>query len=215
MAAARKRVHRERRPRRKRRIAFEDRVRYLTMEEWESFFGAVDRLRDRVMLELLYASGMRVGELVSARIEDLDRLGGFLRITGDRTKTGRGRTVVLVPRVRAQLVAWLKEQGQTRGPLFRSQKGGAISVRQVQRLVADYAERAGLAQVAGRYKDGERRLGRVTPHTLRHTHIVHALLRKVPLAAVQRQVGHESLETTAIYAALAPQEVREAYERGF
>ena len=214
MALAGKRIGRPKRTGRKRRVAFEDRVRYLTMEEWESFFGAVDRLRDRVMLELLYASGMRVGELVSARIEDLDRQGGFLRISGDRTKTGRGRTVVLVPRVRAQLVAWLKEQGQSRGPLFRSQKGSAISVRQVQRLVAGYAKLAGLAQVAGCYRD-ERKLGRVTPHTLRHTHIVHALLRKVPLAAVQRQVGHESLETTAIYAALAPQEVREAYERGF
>ena len=53
----------------------------------------------------------------------------------------------------------------------------------------------------------------ISPHTLRHTHIVHALLDRIPIAAVQKQVGHKRLATTQIYSNLAPEQVREAYEK--
>ncbi|GAI13303.1 unnamed protein product, partial [marine sediment metagenome] len=53
----------------------------------------------------------------------------------------------------------------------------------------------------------------VSPHTLRHTHIVHALLDKVPITAVQKQVGHKRLTTTQIYSDLAPEQVKEAYDK--
>ncbi|MCK4326691.1 tyrosine-type recombinase/integrase [bacterium] len=52
-----------------------------------------------------------------------------------------------------------------------------------------------------------------SPHTLRHTHIVHALLDRIPIAAVQKQMGHKRLATTQIYSNLAPEQVREAYEK--
>ncbi|MBI2267018.1 MAG: tyrosine-type recombinase/integrase [Armatimonadetes bacterium] len=152
-------------------------------------------------MDLLYSTGMRVGELVFSRIEDLDLSGGFLRIPSTHTKTRKPRTAVLPPAIRAQLKAYLKQERRRSGPIFRSQKGGSLTVRQVQRLVRQYAGKAGIPFV--------------TPHTLRHTHIVHALMRKVPLNAVQKQVGHKRLATTQIYADLAPEQVKEAYEQNF
>lgn len=189
---------------------FQDTIRYLTGDEWARFWAAVDTYRDQVMLAVIYGTGMRVGELVAARIEDLDLERGFVRIIAATTKTKQPRTSVLPPDVAAQLRAYLKQERRRRGVLFRSQRKGPLSVRQVQRLVVGYAKKAGLHQVPGangRY--------RVTPHALRHTHIVHALARKVPLNAVQKQVGHQRLATTQIYADLAPEQVREAYERSF
>jgi integrase len=188
---------------------FQDTIRYLTADEWAKFWAAVDTYRDQVMLAMLYGTGMRVGELVAARIEDLDLERGFVRIVSATTKTKQPRTSVLPPDVCAQLRAYLKEERRRKGVLFRSQRKGPLSVRQLQRLVVKYAKKAGLHQALG-----ENGRHRVTPHALRHTHIVHALARKVPLNAVQKQVGHKNLATTQIYAELAPEQVREAYLRG-
>ncbi|MBA7494491.1 Tyrosine recombinase XerC [subsurface metagenome] len=62
-------------------------------------------------------------------------------------------------------------------------------------------------------KYAERANLEVSPHTLRHTHIVHALLDRIPITAIQKQVGHKRLATTQIYSNLAPEQVREAYEK--
>ncbi|MBI2267019.1 MAG: tyrosine-type recombinase/integrase [Armatimonadetes bacterium] len=120
----------------------QDRIRYLSRETWDRFRSAVDRYRDQVMMDLLYSTGMRVGELVRSRIEDLDLSGGFLRIPSAHTKTRKPRTAVLPPAIRVQLKAYLKQEKRRSGPIFRSQKGGSLTVRQVQRLVRQYAGNA-------------------------------------------------------------------------
>ncbi len=70
-------------------------------------------------------------------------------------------------------------------------------VQALKQLIKKYAQSANL---------------KASPHTLRHTHIVHALLDRIPITAVQKQVGHKKLTTTQIYSNLAPEQVREAYE---
>ena len=85
----------------------------------------------------------------------------------------------------------MKLEKKKKGRLFE------VTSRRVQQILKKYSARAGV---------------KTTPHTLRHTHIVHSLLDKVSIVAVKRQVGHKRLTTTQIYSELAPEEVRAAYE---
>ena len=88
--------------------------------------------------------------------------------------------------------AYLKLEKKKKGRIFD------LTPRRVQQLLRKYSSRAGVE---------------ATPHTLRHTHVVHSLLSQVPVTAVQKQVGHKRLTTTQIYSDLAPEQVRAAYER--
>ena len=91
----------------------------------------------------------------------------------------------------SDIPAYLKLEKKKNGRLFD------LTTRRVQQLLKKYSSRAGVE---------------ATPHTLRHTHVVHRLLDKVPITAVQKQVGHKRLTTTQIYSDLAPEQVRAAYE---
>jgi len=92
----------------------------------------------------------------------------------------------------SKIRAYLKQTRRRRGLLFRTRK------RRIQQIVEKYSQRSGVD---------------ATCHTLRHSHVVHALMDKIPISAVQKQVGHKRLSTTAIYSDLAPEQVKEAYER--
>lgn len=109
----------------------------------------------------------------------------------ENTKTGEGRTIVVPREVLSDVRAYLKLEKKKKDRIFQ------ISPRRVQQLLKKYSARAGVE---------------ATPHTLRHTHIVHSLMGKIPITAVQKQVGHKRLTTTQIYSDLAPEQVRQAYE---
>jgi len=94
--------------------------------------------------------------------------------------------------VRSEIRAYLKLTKKRKGKLFN------LTPRRIQQLLKKYSEKAGVE---------------ATPHTLRHSHIVHALLNKVPITAIQKQVGHKRLTTTQVYSDFAPEQVREAYEK--
>ncbi len=166
-------------------------IKYLTREEWQKLRGSIDNFRDKVLIELLYETGMRVGELSKLKIEDIDFESAFIHIAGQNTKTRVGRTVYVPEEILNNIKAYLKFIRKKSGSLFH------ISVRRIEQLLEKYSQKAGV---------------KARPHTLRHSHIVHAFLDKVPLSAVQRQVGHKNLATTQIYSELAPEQVKEAYE---
>lgn len=167
-------------------------IKYLKRREWEELRGCIDNYRDKLIIELLYATGMRVGELTLLRVEDIDFEERFIQIPWENTKTRTPRTVY-VPRVTLNdIKAYIRLTKRKKGLLFR------LTKRRLQQLVKKYSERSGVTCSA---------------HTLRHTHIVHSLLDKVPITAVQKQVGHKRLTTTQIYSDLAPEQVREAYEK--
>lgn len=194
-----------------RKKRFPDSIKYLKKDEWQRLKESIDSFRDKLIILLLYSTGCRVGELCRMRIEDVDLEAGFIRIPTEHTKTREARTVWVGRELLNELKAYLKLEKRKEGNLFISRQGGGISSRRVQQLIAGYAKRAGLQRVYAEDSDG-RKLQAVTPHTLRHTHIVHALLNKVPITAVQKQVGHKQLTTTQIYSDLAPEQVKEAYE---
>ncbi|HUO86916.1 MAG TPA: tyrosine recombinase XerC [Thermoanaerobaculia bacterium] len=149
--------------------------------------------RDRALLELLYATGLRVGELVSLDWRDLDLSARVLRVLG---KGGKERMVPFGRPAATALGGWLArwEEVRSRGeaadpgdePVFLHHRGGRLSDRSVRRLVDRYVETAALA--AG-----------VHPHTLRHTFATHLLEHGADLRGIQELLGHASLATTQRY----------------
>ena len=143
-------------------------------------------------MELLYESGCRVAEVAKMNIQDIDFQEGFIRISAENTKTKTARTVYIPQGILSKVKAYLKQTRRRKGLLFK------LTKRRIQQIVEKYSHKSGIE---------------ASCHTLRHSHVVHALMDKVPIAAVQKQVGHKRLSTTAIYSDLAPEQVKDAYMR--
>ncbi|MEK7415322.1 MAG: tyrosine recombinase XerC [Planctomycetota bacterium] len=159
--------------------------------------------RTRAVLETLYATGMRVGELCSLDERALDLIGGVAVVRG------KGRKERLAPLGRPAIQAlerWrvLRDarSGRSRreDPVFRGSRGGRLDQREVRRILGDAIAAAGLA-------------GRTTPHTLRHSFATHLLTAGADIRSVQELLGHASLATTQIYTHLSIDDLREAYRR--
>jgi len=156
--------------------------------------------RDRAMLELFYASGLRVSELAGLTWERLDLSEGMVRVLG------KGRRERLVPVGRhalSALKAWRTIHHQVAGleqpKIFTSLKGRPLGVRAIQKRVAYWSDRQGLDQ-------------RVHPHQLRHSFASHILESSGDLRAVQELLGHANLTTTQIYTHLDFQHLARVYD---
>jgi len=159
--------------------------RFLEESEVAKLIEAAPVGRDRVLLKLLYVSGVRVGELCGLKWCDAlpRQAGGQITVFG---KGGKTRTILLKPNVWQQLLS-LQGAARAVNPLFRSRKGGGqIDSSQVRRIVYAAARKAGLEK-------------KVSPHWLRHAHASHALERGAPLHLVQATLGHASIATTGRY----------------
>ena len=162
-----------------------------------------DGLRDRAVLELLYASGMRASEVASLRVEDLNLSAGYVICLG---KGGRQR---LIP-VGAQALHWVRgylaaarpafARGGECPTLFLNRRGRALSRQQVWGILKRGARRASLRAA-------------VSPHTLRHSFASHLLQGGADLRAVQAMLGHADISTTQIYTHLPSRAVRDMYRR--
>ena len=184
----------------------------------DNAFGATPLdLRDRAILEMLYASGVRVAELVGADLGDLDVSeaagDGILRVLG------KGRKERLVPigskAVRA-LLAYLKARrrllpgpspadrarggGEARDAAFLNARGGRLTDRSVRRILNARLRSAAMMQ-------------RVSPHTLRHSFATHMLNAGADLRSIQELLGHSSLSTTQRYTAVSTKRLLEVYDR--
>jgi len=169
--------------------------RHLRPGEIETLLEAVTgdeplATRDRALLELLYASGLRVGELVSLDWPNLDLDSRVLRVIG---KGGKERMVPFGRPAVEALRAWKGHWHEVRGavtdddePLLLNHRGGRLTARSVRRILDRAVESAALA--AG-----------VHPHTLRHTFATHLLEGGADLRAIQELLGHSSLSTTQRY----------------
>ena len=165
-------------------------------------------LRDMALVELLYATGMRVGELAALDLDDIDLKRGEVRVLGK----GRKERVIPVHDAAQQLVANYVEKerpilaanvtvGGTDGaPLFLSVKGGRLSDRGVRRVV-------------DRFFRGLEGGKRISPHTLRHTFATHMLQGGADLRTVQELLGHVDLSTTQIYTHLSKGQLKEVFFR--
>jgi integrase/recombinase XerD len=149
------------------------------------------RPRDRAMLTLLYASAVRVSELVALRWSDAQPRGdsGQITVFG---KGGKTRTLLLPVSTWRSLLS-IRGNAREDDPIFRSRKGGHLDPSSVLRVVKAAAKRAGIDRP-------------VSPHWFRHGHASHALDRGAPIHLVQAQLGHRSLATTSAYSHARPNE---------
>lgn len=146
-------------------------------------------LRDKAILELLYSSGLRLAEIQSLRIKDVDFNRQLLRITGKGNKT---RVVPFGSKAKDSLMEWLKIYPLWNGDfvpdanVFITQKGNPLGARQIENRVKFQAQRAGVSVD-------------LHPHLLRHCFASHMLSNSGDLRAVQEMLGHSNLSTTQIY----------------
>ena len=165
-------------------------------------------MRDRALLELLYAAGLRVSEAIGLDREDLSLDGAFVRVIG---KGDKERLVPIGEISIDQMRAWLDGRRAALlalhhvvpvrgGPLFLGDRGRRLARQQAWAAVTAAAGRAGLAD-------------RVSPHTLRHSFATHLLEGGADLRIVQELLGHASISTTQLYTHLTGERIRDVYSR--
>ena len=159
--------------------------------------------RDRAVLELLYATGMRVSELAELALTALDPEEDVCLVFG---KGSKERLVPIGRPAARALARYLQdvrpglECGKGRGRVFLNARGGPLSRQAVWRIVRDACQRAGIEQA-------------VSPHTLRHTFATHLLEGGADLASVQELLGHADIATTQIYTHLDRQHLKDVHRR--
>ncbi len=179
----------------------------LTSREVELFLDqpqCVDAkgFRDHAMLELLYATGIRVSELISLNLDDLNLSASFIRC---RSK-GKERIIPLyhgavkalqdyVKNIRPQLIA---DSGE--GALFVNMNGERMSRQGFWKIIKSYQEKAGIE------KD-------ITPHTLRHSFAVHLLENGADLRSIQEMLGHADISSTQIYTHVIKRQLKDVYQK--
>jgi integrase/recombinase XerC len=173
------------------------------VEKYLSFAGesVIDR-RDRAIAELFYSSGLRLAELVSVDIDDIDRHSQLLSVTGKGSKT---RTVPVGSVALEAIERWLEVRPHTAADedsakaLFTSSRGRRISVRSIQARLKLQGRKSGMHQD-------------VHPHMLRHSFASHMLESSGDLRAVQELLGHANISTTQIYTHLDFQHLAKVYD---
>src|SRR4030066_1492958 len=186
---------------RRRRDGVASMRKYLKQEELKTLLEAPKRMRDRLIIKLLYETGMRVGELTALTIGDVDLEAGEITIQ-EAKRHEEGRKVPLVNSwTKTMLRDYIGTRKNRKDPLFISNKRGQLSRRQVERLISKYGELVGL--------DRDKR----HPHVLRHTHAVYALKSGIDLRTLQQNLGHSSIEVTAIYLTMDIDDRKEEYSK--
>jgi integrase/recombinase XerD len=160
--------------------------------------------RDKAMLELLYASGMRVSELVSLNLGDVDCPGGFVKCFG---KGNKERMIPIYPRA-AQSVAEYMSAGRPQIVQNKTDEKALFLNVRGERLT-----RQGLWQILKGYAKSANIETEVTPHTLRHSFATHMLNGGADLRMVQELLGHANISTTQVYTHLTSEHVRRTYEK--
>jgi len=182
---------------------------YLRLEEVERLLQQPDEktalgLRDRAILEVLYSTGLRVSELISLRVSDLDAKVGCVRCIGKGDKerivpTGR-KALAMVEKYLREARGQLSSRGKPSSPaLFVNRRGGTLSRVGIWKILSAYGRRAGLRMA-------------IKPHMLRHSFATHLLERGADLRSVQLMLGHADISTTQIYTHVVEERLKQIYK---
>lgn len=182
--------------------------RALTVDEIDRFFSRNPemRTRDQAIFELLYSSGLRVGELATLKVEDVDLRNGWVRVRG---KGNKERYVPVGSRALKALEHYLhfrslrereRAADRSNAALFLNCRGGPLSSRSIRRILKAYLDTAGLSREA-------------SPHAFRHSFATHLLHGGADLRSIQELLGHASLSTTQRYTRVDLGRLMEVYDR--
>ncbi|OPY63464.1 MAG: Tyrosine recombinase XerD [Pelotomaculum sp. PtaU1.Bin065] len=180
----------------------------LTVEEVDTLLGQPSisepaGIRDKAMLELLYATGIRVSELVSLNLEHINLESGFIRCFGKGSK----ERIIPVGDVAARFLKEYLSRGRSKltkagnpPALFVNQHGRRLTRQGFWKIIKKYALKANIKK-------------EITPHTFRHSFATHLLENGADLRSVQEMLGHADISTTQIYTHLTKQRMKEVYNR--
>jgi len=183
--------------------------RYLTLEEVDRLLGSPDPgtplgLRDSAMVELLYATGLRVSELIALRLRDINMDAGYLRCVG---KGSKERLVPMGRQASHKLRTYLEggrprivPGGGAHPALFLNSRGRGLSRQGFWKILKQYGRTVGLR-------------GKLSPHVLRHSFATHLLERGADLRSVQMMLGHADISTTQIYTHITRERLRQLYDQ--
>lgn len=184
-------------------------IEYLSLEEVDRLLQQPDQSvkgkRDRAILELLYATGLRVSEILEMNVEDVNLRMGFVTCTGEH---GKARIVPMGRPARAAVEEYIYEirpqmpadEDNSEQALFLNYLGKRFSRQGLWKLLKEYAKLVGIED-------------RLTPQTLRHSFAVHMIQNGADLKSLQELLGHEDVTATQIYLSVSKNRIKEVYDR--
>jgi integrase/recombinase XerD len=184
-------------------------IEYLTIEEIDELLAIPDHSvkgrRDKAILELLYATGIRVSEIVEMDLEDVNLRMGFVTCTGEHGKAriipmgrpSRAAVEEYIYEVRPKL---LKEDKTSEKALFVNYSGSRLTRQGLWKLLKEYAKIAGIEN-------------KLTPQTLRNSFAVHMIQNGADLKSLQELMGHEDISATQIYLSVSKNRIKEVYDK--
>ena len=184
-------------------------IEYLSIEEIENLLSKTDQsikgLRDKAILELLYATGIRVSEVVEMNLEDVNLRMGFVTCTGEHGKAriipmGRPSRVAVEEYIYEVRPKFIREVDNSENALFVNYSGHRLTRQGLWKLLKEYAKLAGIDN-------------RLTPQTLRNSFAVHMIQNGADLKSLQELLGHEDINATQIYLSVSKNRIKEVYDK--
>ena len=204
---------------------FGETIRYLTIEEWQQFLDAIEDYRHKLMMQVIYELGCRVGEFVRIQLKHLAFGRNTVYFPAENTKTRKRRVSHLPLGLMNELKSLLRREGRMAQRSQRIHRPNdylfspgrnprqRYTENRLRQIFGRYARLAGLDREYARDRKG-RVLHELTIHSLRHSHIMHYVhVHKLPLPIVQKQVGHTTLRATSVYLRPSDEHVGQAYHQ--
>jgi integrase len=198
-------------------------IRYLTVDELQQFFDSIDNYSHKLMFEIIYELGCRVGEFVKIQVKHVNFNRSTVFFPAENTKTKHARISYLPKGLTNEIKSLLKQKGLMikRGDSVKMPEAYLFhpgrrwnkpyTENRIRQIFQIYINKAVLQQVYGKDTLG-RDLKMFTVHSLRYSHIMSYVVdRAVPLPIVQKQVGHRSLKTTSVYLSPSTEKMAQAY----
>lgn len=163
----------------------------LTKDEVRNLIDSTDTVKSRLIVSLLYSTGLRVSELVNLKVSDvnLDEKTGWVR----RGKGSKDRLMVMSENLSEELKEYLATRGKENSYIFSKEK--PLTTRNIQKIIKGARQRAGINK-------------KVTPHTLRHSFATHLLEQGIDIRIIQAMLGHSSLSTTQVYTHISSEQLK-------
>lgn len=157
--------------------------RTVSLEEYELIMSAIDNLEDKALIELIFATGIRREEVVTLKKDCFDFHAGILKVNG---KGKKERMIPIIPEIIPNTVLWLEQHDSEWVFPSKINKSEPYTVRWVNKVIRKWADKVGLHDI--------------TPHSFRHAFGTYLYENNADIKAIQEMMGHESIDTTNIYA---------------